>query len=112
MAITNQNQVSFHEATILSASRHSDRVSLSLDDVLIGSVRVTTHTTIQNVSAVLRDGLAVESVGMEEEDGEILGLFQQEGQVVLVVQWNKFSDNTQSTVTYKLVGGEMAFHVS
>lgn len=111
MAITNQNQVSFHEATLVAISRSKGRISLSLEDVLIFGTRTSVDVSINNVDVVLRNDLVVESVEMEEDDGEVLGILQQEGQIVLIVQWNNFSDKTRSIVTYKFCGERVVVHV-
>lgn len=112
MAITNQDQVSFHEATLVSISHFNDRVKLSLDDVLVCDTRVPADVDIENVRSIFRNDLAVKSVEMEEEDGEVLGVVQQNGQIVFVVQWNNFFEKTQSTVVYKFCGENVVLQVS
>jgi hypothetical protein len=64
------------------------------------------------VRSILRDGLPVEELRMEEKDGEILTLREQNGDVRLVVEWNDFAAKRQHTAVYDLIGGTIALGVA
>ncbi len=112
MTSTSQDQTrtSFHEATLVGVSCHGDTIDLMLNDVLVGKARVPISVTIEGARRILREGLPVQGVSMEEEDGEVLSLRQERDQVLLVVQWNNFAAKRQAIVTYNLVGGRIVLH--
>lgn len=111
MAITNQNQISFHESTLVSISQFNDKIKLSLDDVLVCDARMPKDVYIENINSISKNNVSVRSVSMEEEDGEVLNIYQQDEDVVLVVQWNNFFKKTQNTVVYKFCGEKVVLRV-
>ncbi len=110
MTQTNQDlaQVSFHEATLVGISRQGGDVDLALDGVLVADTRRPANVIVEGVSGILREGLPVDELRMEE-DGEILTLREKGTDVILVIQWNDFATKRQHVVVYNLLGGQIVF---
>jgi hypothetical protein len=106
--MTPVDQLSFHEATITGIARRGNVVTLTLDDALLTGSRGPAEVTIAGVRNIQRDGLPVAALSMEEKDGEILTLREQDGGVRLVVEWNDFATRRQHIVVYDLIGGTIA----
>jgi hypothetical protein len=104
-------QVSFHEATIVGLSRNGSTVTLALDDVYIAGVQRAAKVVIEGVNATLRDGSPIDGLHMEKEDGEILTLRRESGEVILAVEWNDFAAKSQETVVYSLLGQKIELRI-
>ena len=102
-----QARVSFHEATIVGMSHYGNTVDLTFDDVLIEGSRVSAEVALQGVRRTLRDGAPVETISMEQKDGEVLSLRQEGDWVLFVVQWNDYSNKHLTVVTYRLLGARI-----
>lgn len=94
--------ISFYEATLTSIAHKNSSVGLSLEDVHVADAQRNVEIVVEGIDAVLRDGLPVADLRIEMEDGEVLTLRQEGGQVLLAVEWNDFSARRQETVVYTL----------
>lgn len=98
-------EVGFHEATIVALSHAKGEIRLRLERVSTPDGTRNLEVVIDGVRSVLRDGVLIEELRLEREDGEILALREATDGVVFAVEWNDFSAKTQETVVYDLVGG-------
>ena len=109
MTTTEQDltHISFHEATLIDIVRRGSTVSLTLEDVCVADVQKSAKVIVEGVVTVLRDGLPVVDLQMEESDGEILTLRKEENQIFLAIEWNNFTVNKQETVVYTFDGSQI-----
>lgn len=109
---TDQTPIRFHEASLTGIVRRGTSVELDLVEVRIDNIPKNVKVTVDGVSSVLRDGLPVSDLAMEQEDGEVLSLRKEDGQVVLAVEWNDFAARLQRTVVYLLRGSNIAMYIA
>ena len=104
-------QISFHEATLTGIIRAVSTVSLTLEDVLVADARRSAEVAIEGVNRVLRNGVPIVDLRMEMEDGEVLTLFEESGQVVFALEWNDFKTGRQETVVYVFEGSNVVLRI-
>ena len=105
-------QISFHEATLTGIVRRGSTVSLTLEDVFVAGVQRAAEVSVEGVDAVLRDDVPLSDLRMEKEDGEILTLREEDGQVLLIIEWNDFAAKSQEMAVYTLNGPNIALRVT
>lgn len=105
-------QISFHEATLTGIVRQDSVVTLSLEGVFVAGDHRDAEVMVEGVDAVLRDGVPIAGLHMEKEDGEILTLREEGGQVLLIIEWNDFAAKSQEMAVYTLNGPNISLKVT
>ena len=106
MTISEQ-QVSFHDASIVGISSTHNVLHLLVEDVSVGQSKQSMTVTVNGIESLTRDDLPLAMLKMETDDGEILD-FNVEGNVVtLVVTWYQHSPRSQDTHVYRIFGKEI-----
>lgn len=104
-------QISFHDASLLGIVHTGSVLTLALEGVLIGEVLTAAEVIVDGVSALLRNGSPLSHFQMEKKNGEILTLREENGQILLAIQWDDFIAKTHEIVAYTLNGPNIALHV-
>jgi hypothetical protein len=96
-------QFDFDDSTVTALRFEREIVILELEDVQLSdddlrkaSIRLT------GVHSIIRDGMAVDNLGMECEDGEVLTLEYTPKTLHLIVEWNDFKKHHSVTHSYKI----------
>ena len=96
------SKISFHEATIRNIHNINRTIIMVVDDASVESVKNSVQIELRDVMSVHRDGVLVDSLRMEKEDGEILSLITTSTGIELVVEWHDFSPLVYETRAYKV----------
>ena len=99
-------QISFHDVGIMGIVHAGSLVTLTLEDVRIAGVQTAAEVTIDGVNTILRNGLPLSDLQMEEKDGEIFSLRKENGRILLAIQRYDFIAKTYEVAAYSLGGGE------
>ncbi|MBB5064657.1 hypothetical protein [Granulicella mallensis] len=99
--------VGFHESSIVSVRRDGKAVVLELDEVHLGSEIRSATITMNDVQSIARDGVGVEDVLAESEDGEVLTLQYTEHSMHLIVEWPDFVNHQAQTRSYRMSFGSI-----
>jgi hypothetical protein len=98
------DELSFHEATVAAFARRDDTVRLALSDVRDRDRRRSVYLEVREVVEIVSDGVVVDTVSMEHEDGEVMTLDVSDENIYLIVQWNDFDNRTSVTKSYRIRG--------
>lgn len=96
------SKISFHESAIRDIHTLSRAITIVVDEVLVESVKSSVQIELRDVMSVHRDGVLIDSLKMEKEDGEILSLSMTSTGIELVVEWNDFSPLVSDIRAYKV----------
>jgi hypothetical protein len=96
------SKISFHESTIRDIHTLSRVITIVVNEALVESVKSSVQIELRDVMSVHRDGVLIDSLKMEKEDGEILSLSMTSTGIELVVEWNDFSPLVSDTRAYKV----------
>jgi hypothetical protein len=80
------SKISFHESTIRDIHTLSRAITIVVDEALVESVKSSVQIELRDVMSVHRDGVLIDSLKMEKEDGEILSLSMTSTGIELVVE--------------------------
>lgn len=102
------SEISFHEATIRDIHTLDRAITIVVDEVIVESVKSSVRIELRDVTSIDRDGVLIDSLKMEKEDGEILSLSTTSTGIELVVEWHDFSPLVSETRAYKVQCREFA----
>jgi hypothetical protein len=104
--------VGFHESSIVSVCREDKKIILKLDGVHVGEETHSATIQMSGVERVTRDGIEVEDLVQESEDGEVLTLQHTNSTLHLIVEWPDFINHQHQTRSYRLAFAscEVAIH--
>jgi hypothetical protein len=105
-------RISFHDVGIIGIVRAGSVVTLVLEDVSIAGAQMAAEVKIDGVNTILRNGLPVSDLRMEKKDGEVLTLREENGQILLAIQWDDFVAKTHEVVSYRLGGPTVRLRVT
>jgi hypothetical protein len=98
---TPADEISLHEGTIVGILQTADAVSISIELASWNRFKeASIHVT--GAHKILRDGIAVNHLAMESEDGEVLSLQCTGGVATLLVEWNDFGNHRSSIIAYRV----------
>lgn len=95
-------QISFHEATIREIYTFNRIITIIVDEAIVESVKSSVRIELHDVSNIDRDGVLIDSLRMEKQDGEVLSLSTTSTGIDLIVEWNDFSPLISGTRAYKV----------
>ena len=104
--------ISFHDVGLVGIVHTGSVVTFTLQDVLIGGMPKAAEVTVDGVSTVLRNGLSAPDIRMETKDGEVLTLREEDGQILLAIQWDDFVARTHEVVAYTLNGPKITLRIT
>jgi hypothetical protein len=109
--LNNQN-VSFHEASVTRLSSEQESVVLELEGVTTRERTTNASVTVHGVTEITVDGSPTNAVAMEYEDGEVLTLDVGPNNIRLIVEWNDFGHRRSCTRSYAIRGAhiDIALH--
>lgn len=107
----NSRSISFHEATVVRFCRCGDALELELEDVLVAGVKSRAVLKISPVVCVRVDGMLPTQQLMELDDGEVLSLETSEDGVLVIIEWNDFSQKKSVTRSYQISGSNISISV-
>ena len=105
-------KISFHDVGLMGIVHSGSIVTLTLEDVRIAGVQTAAEVTIDGVNTILRNGLPLSDLRMEQKDGEVLSLRKENGQILLAIQWDDFIAKTHEVVAYTLGGPKVGLSVT
>ncbi len=106
-----EDEISFHNASLVGICQVRDHVVLSLEDVSVCDDQVSAAVTISNIEYLTRDGLPLANLQMETDDGEVLRLAVDSDIVTLVVTWHQYAPRSSDTHTYRMSGKRIKLDV-
>ena len=98
-------KISFHDATIREIHTLDQAISIVVDQASVESLKSAVRIELRDVTSIDRDGVSIDSLRMEKEDGEVLSLSTTSTGIELVVEWHDFyttrirDDRVQSAVS-------------
>ena len=100
--IRNVAEISFHEATIREIHTLDQAISIVVDQASVESLKSAVRIERRDVTSIDRDGMSIDSLRMEKEDGEVLSLSTTSTGIELVVEWHDFLPLVSETIAYKV----------
>ena len=67
-------KISFHDATIREIHTLDQAISIVVDQASVESLKSAVRIELRDVTSIDRDGVSIDSLRMEKEDGEVLSL--------------------------------------
>jgi hypothetical protein len=110
VTLKNVYKISFHEATIRNIHSSNRAIIIVVDDAVVESVKSAVRIELHDVTRIDRDGVLIDSLSMEKEDGEVLSLSMNPTGLDLVVEWHDFSPLVSATRAYKVQCREISLH--
>lgn len=92
--------ISFHGATIREIETLNRAITIVVDEAIVESVKSSVRIELRDVTSIDRDGVLIDSLTMEKEDGEVLSLSTTSTGIELVVEWHDFSPLVSETRAY------------
>lgn len=93
--------IGFHESSIVAMRRDGGAITLELDGVHVGEQICSAVISLKGVRVVTCDGVEVEDLVTEAEDGEVLTLQHTETTLHLIVEWTDFKKHQSTTRSYR-----------
>ena len=106
-AADDQTKISFHDASLVGIAYRDRIIFLSLEGVDVERVSTSMELAIYDAASIRRNGVLIEQIGMETDDGEIIRLLAEDGQVTLVVSWHKHGPKSHATCVYGFFGPDV-----
>lgn len=97
-----EHRIGFHEATVAHVSRIDSKITLSLEGVRSGNLTRPATIRLDGVRSIIRDGIKVDDLLCEHEDGEVLTLEQTPTGIQLIVEWTDFQKHESITRSYRI----------
>ena len=94
--------ISFHDSTLTSISREGSAICLGLDSVYVNGTLRSAKVFLINVGDMTSQGLPIDDLRMEGDDGEILTLEPTEEGVKLILIWENYKTRSQVTKSYRI----------
>jgi hypothetical protein len=95
--------ISFHEASIIDFVVKGETITLKLEGVRLGEETHTAVIQLKGVRTLTRDGIGVQDLVSEPEDGEVLTLEYTESTLYLIVEWTDFKRHHSETHSYQII---------
>ncbi len=102
---------SFHDSSLIKVAQSGSTIVLTVEYFNEDDVEASVLATVSRIESILRNDLLVQGFRMETPDGEICRLAREDHEVVLIVNWHKYSPNSQEIITYKMGGTHIQLQV-
>jgi len=99
--------IGFHESTVVSVHREDKAIILELDEVHLGDEIRSATIRMKDVQSITRDGVEVEDLLAESDDGEVLTLQYADQSLHLIVEWPDFVKHQPQTRSYRIAFGSI-----
>lgn len=103
---TNRDLSHLHDCTLSGLSQNGASVYIDVLDIPAPGPK-TARVSVEGVRGLLRNGQTVSHLSMEAEDGEVLEVSEEDGSVILTIQWNDFTAKHHDIVVYTLLDGKI-----
>ncbi len=99
--------IGFHESTIVGFCRENKTLMVELQGVHLGDEICSAVISLKGIELLTCDGVEVENLVMEAEDGEVLTLQHTQTTLHLIVEWNDFKQHKSNTRSYRVNCGSV-----
>ena len=103
--------IGFHESSIVAMRREESAITLELEGVHYGEQVCSAVILLKNVRSVTCDGIEVETLHAEAEDGEVLTLQHTNASLHLIIEWTDFNKHQSATRSYRFKCGSVEVDV-
>jgi len=97
-----EHHIGFHEATVVDVCRANREIKLSLEGVRVGGVAFAATVLLNGIRSITRDGVKVDDLVAEHDDGEVLSLEQTGTGIHLIIEWTDFKTHQSITRSYSV----------
>jgi hypothetical protein len=95
-------RIGFHESSVVGIRREDGTVTIELEGVHLGDDLRAASIRLTGVQTIIRDGVAVDDLASECEEGEVLTLQHTQNTLHLIVEWTDFKKHQSLTHSYKV----------
>lgn len=87
-------RIGFHDSILTKIINFNNGIHLYLEDVYIDEVPYSMKVSLINVEVIKKNGVLIDKLEMETDDGEIYSLHEENSEIAFDVIWHKHSPNT------------------
>src|SRR5689334_12204321 len=95
-------KMGFHESSLIASSHVKRTIILELEGVHVADDTRSVSIRLEDVKAVLRDGVEADQFAPEYEDGEILTLEYSHNSLFVIVEFTDFKSHANHTHSYRI----------
>jgi hypothetical protein len=104
-------QLCFHDCNLVKILNSSNEINLHIENIYADDDKYSTKILLRNVDQIKKNGVIVDKIRMETDDGELYSFYEENLDIVIDVIWHKYSPNSEEFCTYLLEGKSMMVEV-
>lgn len=105
------DELCFHDCSLVKILSFENETKLFIEDIYAGDIKYSTNIMLKNVDEITRNGVSIDKLQMETDDGEVYSFEEQGSDIILDIIWHKYSPRSEDFCTYLIKGKNMTAKV-